>query len=152
LRRGTDMPLMQAATLLHSIAQRACGRKRSMNLDTLVAEAMGYQPGNIDCDYEHYCVRECGVLLNSVLLFSPSTNITHAHMFRDKVLGEHRDWFVMTGYKNGDNHTIHVLADGNAHEIGVAEEPIEPTALCLALLRACGVPEEKIKEAMDGQA
>jgi len=136
------------------------------NLDTLVATAMGWTRHRKGCMhaaegrtffeiiargsvYVHKWEDDIGPIRT---LFSPSTNISDAHMFRNKVLAEHQDWFVMTGYKHGDNHTIHVLADGNAHEIGVAEEAVEPLALCLALLRALGVSEEKIKEAMDGKA
>lgn len=122
-------------------------------LDTLVATAMGYKPGNIACDYEHYCVRECGVLLNSVLLFSPSTNIAHAMDALEEVVG--------TGYYQLDNgwhddgkggrtsgHTCTITLGTGTYK-GTAASPA--MAISLACVRACGVPEEKIKEAMDGK-
>lgn len=77
-----------------------------------------------------------------------STNIAHAHMFRDKVLGENRAWAVKTLVHHpaiGLPCTVTILTGGSGFR---AFNPSEPTALCLALLRAIGVTEAEIKEAM----
>lgn len=98
-----------------------------------------------------------GQALKCMRPFSPSTNIAHAHMFRDKVLRNNPGWravAVASQSMNADNGmwfyvdvkdvTGRFISESGTHST-------EPTALCLALLRACGVSEEKIKEAMDGK-
>lgn len=112
----------------------------SMNLDTLVAEAMGYNPSTIQCDYEHNCVREYGVLLNSVLLFHPSTNIAHAHIFAEQ-FDEY--WINKIG---GGTYEVEMNSWAWAHHQDKC------IAICIAGLRATGVSEERIKEALDGKA
>lgn len=89
-------------------------------------------------------------------IFHPSTNIAHAHMFRDKVLAEN-PWTVecdsWASEEDGKMfHMVCITHRSTDEVIATAEmHRAEPLALCLALLRALGVPEEKIKEAMDGK-
>lgn len=113
-----------------------------MNLDTLVAtEGMGWPAGyNFGNDGQR---------------FTPSTNIAHAHMFRDKVLWE-RPWCVesecwtIEGKQWFRVCITHRLTEEMICSSFVAYSECE--ALCLAFLRALGVSEERIKEALDGKA
>ena len=135
-----------------------------MNLDTLAAtEVMGWPVIDtlapvpkggyvrLQCAYfgsDH--PDRCGI-------FQPSTNIAHAHMLRDKVLEKHPEWRVvsvasrhtfpekgMWFYADVKDVTGRFISESGTHST-------EPAALCLALLRATGVPEDQIKEAMDGK-
>lgn len=76
-------------------------------------------------------------------------------MFRDKVLAE-RAWIVESLCWNiGGKRWFRVVVTDRTTDEDVCAALVsecEPLAICLALLRACGVPEEKIKEALDGKA
>lgn len=133
-------------------------------LDTLVATAgMGFQrfpylmPDG-DGEKTLWCPSGVRPHISNAIDFQPSTNIAHAHMFRDKVLAEHREWRVVSVasqshirdeakwfYVDIKDVTGRFISESGTHST-------EHVALCLALLRALGVPEEKIKEAMDGKA
>lgn len=85
--------------------------------------------------------------------FQPSTNIAHALDALEEVVG--------TGYYQLDNgwhddgkggrtggHTCTITLGTGTYK-GTAASPA--MAISLACVRACGVPEENIKEAMDGK-
>lgn len=83
-------------------------------------------------------------------IFHPSTNIAHAMMLADHLAHTHDLRLSLIDY----------VSYWQAH-FGVRGRPWDwkmnrnhanrCTAICLAAMAAIGVPEEKIKEAMDGQ-
>lgn len=130
-----------------------------MNLDTLVATAgMGWPViGFSDPVPKGGYVRlQCGYFGSDhpdrCSIFQPSTNIAHAMDALEEVVG--------TAYYQLDNgwhddgkggrtggHTCTITLGTGTYK-GTAASPA--MAISLACVRACGVPEEKIKEATDG--
>lgn len=120
-------------------------------LDTLVATAgMGWNPCHADCKGDCFTIRDGVVMFNSSQPFQPSTNIAHAMDALEEVVG--------TGHYQLDNgwhddgkggrtggHTCTITLGTGTYK-GTAASPA--MAISLACVRACGVPEEKIKDAM----
>lgn len=87
--------------------------------------------------------------------FDPSRNIAHAHEMRDKVLRENPLWYLSTNHQlNAHGQMVHFatvckpeLVSGFFAESGLEE----PTVLCLAVLRAIGVPDKEIEEVCGGE-
>jgi hypothetical protein len=130
-----------------------------MTLDTLVATAgMGWpvigfsdpvpKGGyvRLQCAYfgsDH--PDRCGI-------FQPSTNIAHAHMFRDKVLRENPN--AMTEESSwcvDGKQRFRAECWNRPKGYGEGVEGTSSIAICLAALRAMGVPDKEIEEVCGGE-